>query len=245
MRIRLDVAYDGTDFHGWAAQPGLRTVQGELAGGAGDRCCGCRRSALTCAGRTDTGVHARGQVVHADVDGRCPTRPSTRAAGPPAQRRPGRRRARAPGDRGARTASTRASPRCGAATPTGSPTGPTLVDPLRRGHVLAWPRPLDLAAMNAAALGAAAASTTSRRSASSARARRRSAPCSTCAGSASRTGCSVAHVRADAFCHSMVRVAGRLPARRRGGPPPADWAGRGAGAPAARLRRSPSRPPTG
>ena len=43
-RVRLDVSYEGTDFSGWAAQPGRRTVQGVLEAGPGDRCCGCRRS---------------------------------------------------------------------------------------------------------------------------------------------------------------------------------------------------------
>ena len=79
MRLRLDVAYDGTDFHGWARQPGLRTVEGELAAalhtvlrlagpdlapGEGAPAGG---PVLVVAGRTDAGVHARGQVVHADV----------------------------------------------------------------------------------------------------------------------------------------------------------------------------------
>jgi len=55
---RLTVAYDGTDFHGWAAQPGLRTVAGELAGALE-----IDPRALTVAGRTDTGVHAQANVV--------------------------------------------------------------------------------------------------------------------------------------------------------------------------------------
>ncbi|MDR0625819.1 MAG: tRNA pseudouridine(38-40) synthase TruA [Bifidobacteriaceae bacterium] len=64
-RIRLDMAYDGAGFHGWAAQPGLRTVQGELAA-ALERI--VRRPVpLTVAGRTDAGVHARGQVAHLDL----------------------------------------------------------------------------------------------------------------------------------------------------------------------------------
>ena len=55
---RLTVAYDGTDFHGWAAQPGLRTVAGELA-----RALEVDPRELTVAGRTDTGVHAEANVV--------------------------------------------------------------------------------------------------------------------------------------------------------------------------------------
>ena len=87
MRIRLDLAYDGTDFRGWAAQPGLRTVAGRAVGRAGDGAAGRRRSPLTCAGRTDAGVHARGQVVHVDLD-ELPEGPERLAA--PAQRHPRR-----------------------------------------------------------------------------------------------------------------------------------------------------------
>lgn len=72
-RLRLDLSYDGTDFSGWAAQPGLRTVQGELeaalavllrVGAAGGEANAPR---LTVGGRTDAGVHARGQVAHLDI----------------------------------------------------------------------------------------------------------------------------------------------------------------------------------
>lgn len=66
MRLRLDIAYDGTDFHGWAAQPGLRTVEGVLSDSLARIT--RHRIALTCAGRTDAGVHARGQVAHCDLD---------------------------------------------------------------------------------------------------------------------------------------------------------------------------------
>jgi tRNA pseudouridine38-40 synthase len=58
---RLTIAYDGAPFAGWAAQPGLRTVQGELEG-ALERILG-ERATLTAAGRTDAGVHAWGQVA--------------------------------------------------------------------------------------------------------------------------------------------------------------------------------------
>src|SRR3954465_3281454 len=65
VRLRLDLAYDGTDFHGWAAQPGLRTVQGELVAAL--------RTALRVpevpvvrGGRPATGVRPGGRVAHAD-----------------------------------------------------------------------------------------------------------------------------------------------------------------------------------
>jgi tRNA pseudouridine38-40 synthase len=64
-RLRMTVSYDGSGFRGFAAQPGVRTVAGVLADAiavvAG------HPVELVCAGRTDAGVHATGQVVHADV----------------------------------------------------------------------------------------------------------------------------------------------------------------------------------
>ncbi len=59
--VRLDIEYDGSGFRGWARQPGLRTVQGELE--AALETVLREPVALTVAGRTDTGVHARGQVA--------------------------------------------------------------------------------------------------------------------------------------------------------------------------------------
>lgn len=66
MRIRLDIAYDGTHFRGWALQPGLRTVQGTLQGALARVLGGDPR--LVVAGRTDAGVHATGQIAHVDLD---------------------------------------------------------------------------------------------------------------------------------------------------------------------------------
>ena len=78
-RLRMDLAYDGGGFHGWARQPGLRTVQGciedaltLIAGGHGQAGCahgdrGSWRPRLAVAGRTDTGVHASHQVTHLDI----------------------------------------------------------------------------------------------------------------------------------------------------------------------------------
>ena len=64
-RLRLDLGYDGTDFRGWAAQPGLRTVQGEVE--AALAMASREEVVTTVAGRTDAGVHARHQVCHADI----------------------------------------------------------------------------------------------------------------------------------------------------------------------------------
>ncbi|PPF88784.1 tRNA pseudouridine(38-40) synthase TruA [Subtercola sp. Z020] len=68
MRVRFDLAYEGTDFAGWAKQPGLRTVQGELEGALARLYSGLGvLPSVVVAGRTDAGVHAQGQVVHLDL----------------------------------------------------------------------------------------------------------------------------------------------------------------------------------
>jgi tRNA pseudouridine38-40 synthase len=75
VRLKLTLEYDGTDFHGWAAQPGVRTVEGVVADAL--RSLFSEVEKLAVAGRTDTGVHALGNVVSADV-----------AGGPPVERVP-------------------------------------------------------------------------------------------------------------------------------------------------------------
>ncbi|HET8971456.1 MAG TPA: tRNA pseudouridine(38-40) synthase TruA [Candidatus Nanopelagicales bacterium] len=67
LRWRLDVRYDGTAFSGWATQRGRRTVQGELQLWLGRVLELAEAPRLVCAGRTDAGVHARGQVAHLDL----------------------------------------------------------------------------------------------------------------------------------------------------------------------------------
>ena len=62
IRIRLDISYDGTDYFGWARQPaGLKTIQGELEA-ALISITGLPEVKTIVGGRTDAGVHARGQV---------------------------------------------------------------------------------------------------------------------------------------------------------------------------------------
>lgn len=218
MRLRIDCAYDGTDFHGWATQPGLRTVQEELNHALVTV---LRREsvATVCAGRTDAGVHARGQVVHVDVDqDQVPPNLLRRLNGvlPPdvrvrevAEASPGfdarfsalwRRYAYRIAD------------------------DATLVDPLTRRHVLVWSRPLDLDAMNAAS-----ALLVGRHDFASFCKRREGATTIRTlldlSWSRSPEGLAEATVRADAFCHSMVRaLVGCLLAVGDGRRPP-EWAG--------------------
>lgn len=65
VRVRLDIAYDGGPFSGWAVQPERLTVQGVIE--AGLELILRRKVRITVAGRTDAGVHARGQVAHFDA----------------------------------------------------------------------------------------------------------------------------------------------------------------------------------
>jgi tRNA pseudouridine38-40 synthase len=200
VRLRFDVAYDGTDFSGWAAQPGRRTVAGVLQNEL-DR---LFRTAtgLTVAGRTDAGVHATGQVCHVDV----PEDPWTALAGTVVRRLNGL----LPGD--VRVHAVREVPpsfdaRFSALARryeyrvTDAPHG---AEPLQRRHTLAWPRVLDLDALNAAATGLHgehdfAAFCRRKENATTIRAVTR------LDWRRDPDGILVATVQADAFCQAMVR----------------------------------------
>lgn len=199
MRIRLDVAYDGTRFHGWAAQPGLRTVEGELATALAT-VLRVPEVSLTCAGRTDAGVHARGQVVHTDL-AVLPEQPewlARRVNGVVGDDLRVHRAVVAPEGFDARFSASwrryayRVADR------------PELVDPLRRSYVLGWPRPVDEALMNAAGLALLG----QHDFASFCKQREGATTIRTLLDlqwAREDDGLLVAHVRADAFCHSMVR----------------------------------------
>jgi len=142
-RLRLVVAYDGGPFSGFARQPGRRTVQGELERALSELA-GAPVETV-CAGRTDAGVHARGQVVHADLPDRLDPgrvrRILNAVAGPAIVVR---QAAWAPEGFDARFSARRRT-YVYRIDDSGGP------DPLTRGYVLAWPRPLDLERMRSAA----------------------------------------------------------------------------------------------
>jgi tRNA pseudouridine38-40 synthase len=213
MRVRLDVSYDGTEFSGWAIQPGRRTVQGELEA-ALRTILRLPAVPLTVAGRTDAGVHATGQVAHCDL----PELPADLV-----------RRLAGVLPRDLRVTSARVVPAAFDArfaalwrryvySITDAPGG---VDPLRRHHVLTWPRQLDATAMADAArqlvgLHDFVAFCRRREGATSVRTLVRL--------DVERTdGGITCTVEADAFCHSMVRsLVGALLAVGEGRRP-VDW----------------------
>ncbi|GEB44092.1 MULTISPECIES: tRNA pseudouridine(38-40) synthase TruA [Microbacterium] len=215
MRIRLDIAYDGSQFRGWARQPGLRTVQGELENALARIIGGDPR--LVVAGRTDAGVHASGQVAHLDLDpdqvARLPRRRRDNDEADAIAALAGRvrgvlgayadvtvsRTSRAPAGFDARFSAVwrRYSYRLADAT--------TAYDPLDRKRTTSVRSILDVEAMDAAAsrligLHDFAAYCKAREEATTIRTlleydwRR------------DDTGVLIANVRADAFCHSMVRA---------------------------------------
>ena len=65
LRLRIDLAYDGTNFSGWAIQPDRRTVQAQVEESI-EKIARVRIESIV-AGRTDAGVHATGQVIHVDI----------------------------------------------------------------------------------------------------------------------------------------------------------------------------------
>ena len=198
MRIRIDLAYDGAGFRGWAVQPGLRTVQGDLQRALAT-VLRIPEVSLVCAGRTDAGVHARGQVVHADVPDQTSCEDLQRRLNGVLARDVRTRRIReAPPGFDARFSALwrRYAYRLA--------DSPETVDPLGRGHVVTWPRELDLDVMNTAAAGLLGLRDFA------AFCRRREGATTTrtlldLAWTRDETGVAVAFVRADAFCHTMVR----------------------------------------
>lgn len=210
MRLRLDLAYDGTAFHGWAAQPKLRTVQGTLEAALA-QVLRVPEVSTTCAGRTDTGVHARGQVVHLDVDEDVLVASAGRSTAPPAESLVRRLNGVLPDD--VRVHRAHQVPDAFDARFSALwrryayriADAPHLLDPLSRTSVLAWGRELDLEAMNAAAallVGEHDFSAFCRKREGATTVR----TLHELRWDRDASGLAVARVRADAFCHSMVRA---------------------------------------
>ncbi|QZY28603.1 tRNA pseudouridine(38-40) synthase TruA [Nocardioides coralli] len=198
MRLRIDLAYDGTDFHGWASQPDLRTVQGTLESALAT-VLRLPEARLVCAGRTDTGVHARGQVAHVDLPEEAYDDQLLRRLNGilPADLRVREVSVAPPGFDARFAATWRRYAYRVADRPGGS-------DPLTRNHVLWWPRPLDVDAMAEAStplegLHDFAAFCKQREGATTIRTLQR------LTWEREPGGLVVATVRADAFCHHMVR----------------------------------------
>lgn len=208
MRLRIDFSYDGTDFAGWAKQPGLRTVEGELEAGLARVL--RHEVRLTVAGRTDAGVHARGAVAHVDVEPGAFSALPGRSSRPPEEAAVTRLAGVLPADivvRSVRVAAEGFDARFSALSRRYSYTlcdRPGRLDPLRRREIVVNKRPLDVEPMNEAAarlvgLQDFAAFCKQREGATTIR--------TLLDYSWKRVGdLVVATVSADAFCHSMVRA---------------------------------------
>jgi tRNA pseudouridine38-40 synthase len=197
VRLRLDLAYDGTDFSGWARQPDRRTVQQTIEDAISTVLRLSVPVALTVAGRTDAGVHAAGQVAHVDLAAPVDVEQLQRRLSGllPADVVARSIRVAPPGF-DARFAATgrRYRYRVADRDP----------DPLRRHDTVAWKRELDASAMHDAAQGLVgmndfAAYCKQREGATTIRV----------LGELSVTrdaaGVVVVDVAADAFCHNQVR----------------------------------------
>jgi tRNA pseudouridine38-40 synthase len=219
VRVRFDISYDGTALHGWARQPVAhgRTVQADLEEALARVL--RRPVSLTVAGRTDAGVHAAGQVAHADV---------TRVVWEEHRAKLVRRlRGVLPADisvRAVREVPTEFDARFGALARhyvyrlTDADAGP---EPLRRADTVAWPRRLDAGAMAAAAAPLVGL----RDFAAFCRRREGATTIRTLLDlRVERDGDLVrVFASADAFCHSMVRsLVGALTAVGEGRRPP-EW----------------------
>ncbi|MEV0439117.1 tRNA pseudouridine(38-40) synthase TruA [Streptomyces spectabilis] len=224
VRVRLDLSYDGRDFSGWAKQrEGQRTVQGEIEDALRTVTRSSETYELTVAGRTDSGVHARGQVAHVDLPESVWAEHREKLLRRLAGRLPHDvriwRAEEAPAGFNARFS---AIWRRYAYRVTDHPGG---VDPLLRGHVLWHDWTLDLDAMNEAARALIgehdfAAYCKRREGATTIRTlqelRWERRP----------DGILEATVRADAFCHNMVRsLVGAMLFVGDGHRPP-DWPGK-------------------
>jgi tRNA pseudouridine38-40 synthase len=198
VRLRLDLGYDGTEFSGWARQPGLRTVEETLARAVATALRLPDVPQLTVAGRTDAGVHATGQVAHVDVPevAELDRLPRKLAGLLPADVVVRRVTVAAPGF----DARFSASGRRYRYRVTDLPP-----DPLRRRDTVGWPRPLDAPAMDEAAAGLVgehdfAAYCRPREGATTVRTLR------SLRVEREPDGVVVATVEADAFCHNQVRA---------------------------------------
>ena len=218
VRLRLDLAYDGSAFHGWARQPGLSTVQQAIEDALARLLALPEPPGLTVAGRTDAGVHARGQVAHVDV----PAERWAAAAGAALRRLAGL----LPPEvrvRGIRPAPDGFDARFSALWRRYSYRvcdDPAAADPLRRHDTLWHPRPLSLDLMNEAArrcLGEHDFAAFCRRKENGTTVRE----LLTLTWARPEPGVAVATVAADAFCHNMVRaLAGASLAVGEGSRPP-------------------------
>ena len=230
-RIRFDLAYDGTDFSGWAIQPGRRTVCGEIT----DALAKVLRlnpedfpagPSLVVAGRTDAGVHANGQVAHLDLPSDTWQEHREKLLRRLSGLLPGDIRVwgatEAPEGFDARFA---AVGRRYAYRVSDAPYGP---HPMRRRDVLWHTKPLDVELMNEAAgslLGEHDFASFCKRREGATTIRCLTRLAWTRLGPAETTpnGLLMADVRADAFCHSMVRsLVGALLAVGEGRRPVAD-----------------------